>query len=118
MKKMIFIIAGTVALVLGLVGIFIPVLPTTPFLLLAAFCYARGSKRLYDWLMRHRHLGPYLDNYFRNHTIHKRTRIAALGFLWVSLTLSIILVDRWPVRLVMAVVGLAVTIHLFSLKTD
>ena len=116
-KKMLLIIAGSVTLILGLVGVFIPVLPTTPFLLLTAFCYARSSKRLYDWLMNHKVLGPYIYNYVKHHAIHRRTKISALFFLWLSLTLSIILVDHLHVRILLLVVGLAVSLHLISLRT-
>jgi len=57
------IAAGTVFLVLGVVGVFVPVLPTTPFLLLAAACYLHSSRRLHDWLIHSRLLGPYLRHY-------------------------------------------------------
>jgi len=116
-KKALLIIAGSVSLVLGLVGVFIPVLPTTPFLLLTAFCYARSSRKLYDWLMNHKYLGPYLYNYVKHRAVYKRTKISALIFLWASLLLSIILVDHWHIRIVLMVVGLAVSLHLISLKT-
>ena len=60
MLNKLLIVVGTLSLVLGIVGVFVPLLPTTPFLLLAAACYARGSERLYRWLVGHRYLGQYI----------------------------------------------------------
>ena len=66
MKKNLYIAAGCLSLVLGIIGIFVPVLPTTPFLLLTAWLWLRSSQRLYDWLMSHPHLGKYIRDYMEN----------------------------------------------------
>jgi len=116
-KNYLLVIAGSISLGLGLIGVFIPVLPTTPFLLITAFCYARSSRRLYRWLMSHKVFGPYIYNYVKHHAVPKRTKIAALILLWLSLGLSIYLIDHLHVRIVLLIVGLAVSIHLISLKT-
>jgi hypothetical protein len=116
-KKHLLIFAGTLALVLGIVGIVLPVLPTTPFLLIASYCYMRSSRRLYNWLMHHRILGPYITDYMIYHGVRRRTRTAALTFLWLTLLISIAVVDSWHLRLFLGFVGIAVSIHLFSLKT-
>lgn len=116
-KKLLLIIAGTLSLVLGMVGLLLPVLPTTPFLILAAFCYLRSSKRMHSWLVNHKVFGTYIYNYVTYRAVAKRTKIIALIFLWSSLILSILIVDNLLVRLVLMVVGLAVSIHIGSLKT-
>jgi len=80
-KKYLLIFAGSLSLVLGVIGAFVPVLPTTPFLLLSAYCYLRSSKRLYNWLINHRVLGTYIYNYLTYRAITQRTRIVALIIL-------------------------------------
>lgn len=115
--KWVLIIAGSLSLGLGIVGIVLPVLPTTPLLLLAAFCYVRSSRRLYNWLLGHRIFGFYISNYINHKAVSRRARIAALILLWTTLTISFILVEIWYVRLILAVVGSAVSIHILSLKS-
>lgn len=115
--KWLLITSGTVSLVLGVTGIFLPVLPTTPFLLLAAFCYARSSRKLHDWLISRKHLGPYIHNYMEHRAIKKRVKVRAVIFLWVALILSMILVDNLYVRIILPLIGAAVTWHIASLKT-
>lgn len=117
MKKTLYNIAGTAALLLGIVGIFLPLLPTTPFLLLASACYMRGSDRMHQWLMNQRHLGPYLRNYQQGRGIPLRVKITALAFMWASLAVSMWLVPLPWVRALLLVPGIAVTIHLYRLPT-
>lgn len=117
MKKTCYNIAGTVALLLGVVGIFLPLLPTTPFLLLASACYMRGSDRMHQWLMNQRHLGPYLRSYQQGRGIPLRAKITALALMWTSLTVSIWLVPLPWVRALLLVPGIAVTIYLYRMRT-
>jgi len=116
-KKTLYNIAGTVALLLGILGIFLPLLPTTPFLLLASACYMRGSERMHRWLMNQRHLGPYLRNFQAGRGIPLRAKITALAVMWTSLTLSIWIVPLLWVRLLLLVPGIAVTVYLFRMRT-
>lgn len=116
-KKCLLILAGSLSLVLGVIGAFVPVLPTTPFLLLSAYCYLRSSKRLYNWLINHRVFGTYIYNYLTYRAITQRTRIVALIFLWVTLFTSASLANNLHLRLFLLAVGIGVTIHLFALKT-
>jgi uncharacterized membrane protein YbaN (DUF454 family) len=117
LKKYLFIGLGSLALALGTVGIIVPVLPTTPFLLIALFCYLRSSKRLYAWLMHHRLFGSYLYNYVTFRAVPRKTKIGALIFLWAGLIASILLVDLLYVRLILGAVGIVVSIHLLLLKS-
>ncbi|MBN4074676.1 YbaN family protein [bacterium AH-315-E09] len=117
LKKIALIFAGTLSLTLAIVGIFIPLLPTTPLLLLASFCYIRSSKRLYNWLINHKWFGTYIYNYMTYGAIHSRTKTRALILLWFSLVISMIIVDRLVLTLLLAVVGVTVSIHILSLKT-
>lgn len=82
------IASGSISLALGVLGIFVPILPTTPFLLLAAACFVRSSERLHRWLLEHRHLGPYLRDFTRGEGVPVRTKTAAVLTLWASITVS------------------------------
>lgn len=115
-KKILLIIAGTLSLVLGTIGIFLPLLPTTPFLLLAAFCYLRSSQRLYDKLINNKRFGPYIKNYMEYKAVSKKAKYSALALLWLSLIVSIILFNNIYIRLLLLCVGIGVSIHILSLK--
>ena len=116
-KKYLLILAGSISLVLGIIGIVIPVLPTTPFLLLASFCYLRSSKRLYDWMLNNRVFGSYLYNYITYRAIKKSVKVVTLIVLWITLTVSIVLVTNVYLRIFLVAVGVGVSIHVLSLKT-
>lgn len=116
-KKTLLIIAGSISLALGVIGIIVPVLPTTPFLLLSCFCYLRSSKRLYEWLMHHKVFGRYIYNYMTYKAITKKAKMISLMFLWVSLTLSMLLVSNLHTRLLLLAVGIGVSAHLLLMKT-
>lgn len=117
MKKTLYNIAGTVALLLGIVGLFLPLLPTTPFLLLASACYMRGSARMHQWLMNQRHLGPYLRSYQQGRGIPLRAKITALALMWTSLTVSMWVIPLPWVRVLLLVTGVAVTVYLYRMRT-
>lgn len=115
--KYLYIIGGSLSLILGIVGIFIPVLPTTPFLLLASFCYLRSSERMYNWLMNHKIFGAYIYSYLTYKAIPKKTKVGTIIFLWATLITSIIIVSSLHISIFLIVVGIGVTIHLMMLKT-
>lgn len=116
-KKYLLIILGSLTLILGVIGIFIPVLPTTPFLLLASFCYLRSSERMYHWLINHKIFGAYIYSYMTYKAIPKKTKIGALIFLWSTLSISILLVTSLHIKIFLVAVGIGVTAHLMTLKT-
>ena len=109
---------GTLFVGLGLLGIFLPVLPTTPFLLLAAVCYARSSQRFYDWLLNNRWFGEYIRNYREGKGVHLRHKVSALALLWGTIGAAVLLwVQNGWVRALLLVIAVGVTIHLVQLKT-
>jgi len=116
-KKYLLILSGTISLMIGLIGIFIPVLPTTPLLLLSAYCYLRSSKRLYNWLVHHKILGIYIYNYLTYKAVPKSTKIGSLIFLWLTLIISTVIVSNIYLRLFLILIGIGVSIHLLFLKT-
>jgi uncharacterized protein len=116
--RILLIVFGTLFVALGVVGMFIPVLPTTPFLLLAAVCYARSSRRFYDWLMTNRWFGEYLRNYREGRGITLRHKVFALSLLWLTIIYAAwFVVSLWWVKLILLGIAAGVTLHLVKIKT-
>ena len=108
--KVLFIFAGTLSLVLGVLGIFVPGLPTTPFLLLTAGLYARGSERLYRMLVSNKYLGHYIHRYRSQKGITKRVKIRSIILMWVMIGIStVFFIQSLPVRLIVIIVGVVGT---------
>ena len=109
---------GCVSLALGVVGIFLPVLPTTPFLLLSAALFVRSSDRLYNWLMEHKHLGPYIKNFRENRAIPLRVKIVSVTLVWLTLlNCAVFVADEWWARVVFVAIAAGVSIHILHYKT-
>ncbi|MBN1698983.1 MAG: YbaN family protein [Spirochaetales bacterium] len=118
MKKFILLAAGNISLSLGIVGVFVPLLPTTPFLLLAAGCYLRSSDRLYTWLIRHKRFGTYIRCYLKYRAMAKHSKIISLFLLWGAISVSMIFfIPTLWVRILLAAVAIGVTVHIVSLRT-
>ncbi len=109
-----FLAAGTLFLALGLVGIFLPLLPTTPFVLLAAACYARGSRRFYDRLLANRTFGPIVLEWQRHRSIPYRTKVMAVILMSVTLAASIVFFVRPPwLKGLLALMGVGLAVWLY-----
>lgn len=118
MMKYLFVMLGSVSLALGVLGIFLPVLPTTPFLLLSAMLYLRSSQRLYGWLMSHKHLGPYIRNFQEYKAIPLRVKIVSVSLVWATLLYCTVFVARvWWMRLLFIAVAIGVSAHILHYKT-
>lgn len=115
--KYLMIGLGSICLALGTIGILIPVLPTTPFLLLASFFYLRSSEKLHQWMIHHKVFGPYLYNYLTHRVVPARAKVIALVTLWASLSFTMTLIPLIAVRIGIGVIGLAVTVYLLQLKS-
>jgi hypothetical protein len=117
-SRSLLVLCGLAAVGLGVAGIVLPLLPTTPFLLLAAACFLRGSRRLHDWLLQHRLLGGYIRRYRDHKALTPKARAAMIALLWATLAFSGLFVVEVPWgRLLLAGVGIGVTLHLLSMKT-
>lgn len=117
-RKAILIFVGTVCVGLGLLGMFLPLLPTTVFLLMAAYCYSKSSDRFYNWLLTNRYCGSYISNYRSGRGISLRQKVSTITILWASIGLSIWLMDgKLWVSLLLAAVAVGVSIHILWLKT-
>jgi hypothetical protein len=110
--------AGSISLGLGVAGVFLPLLPTTPLLLLAAACYVRSSERMSRWLLDHPHLGPYIRDYREGRGMPLRAKVTTLVVLWLTIGISVVFgVSAFWLRLLLVAIATAVTVHLLRMKT-
>ena len=116
--KILFATIGTISLILGVLGIFLPILPTTPFLLLTAALYCKASPKLYEWLLNNKHLGTYIKNFREHRSIPLRTKIISITLLWLTLLYCAIFATNilW-LKIIFIAIAIGVTIHILSYKT-
>ncbi|MCF8368442.1 MAG: YbaN family protein [Bacteroidales bacterium] len=118
MKKALFVTLGTLSLALGIIGIVVPGLPTTSFLLLAAFLYARSSDKLYNWLLNHKVFGKYIKQYRENKALSKNTKIYSLIMMWSMILLSsFVFIENIYVRIILISTGIVGTIIMLRIPT-
>lgn len=108
---------GLLSLILGVVGIFVPLLPTTPFLLLSAACFMRSSRRFHTWLVTHPHLGPWIRDYLDGEGIPLKGKVYAIGLMWTSILLSCYFVPVLPARIFLLTSATLVTLYILKQKT-
>ncbi len=118
LKKGLFVVAGSIFLALGCVGIVLPILPTTPFLLLAAACYYKGSERMHRWMLNNRWFGDYIRNYKEGRGLPLKTKIFTLALLWIFISYSaFFVVSMFVIQVVLFAIAVGVSIHLITLPT-
>ena len=115
--RLFYLIFGFFNIVMGIIGLFLPVWPTTVFLILAAWSFMRSSEKYYFWLINNKIFGKFIYNYYHYRGITQKSRLKSLFFTWISLTGTIIIIDNLWIRLLMLVIGIGVTWHLYALKT-
>lgn len=117
--KYICLVLGFLFLACGVIGIFVPLLPTTPFLLLSAALFFRSSPRAYDWLLSHRYLGSYIRNFREERAIPLHVKVIAITLLWLtSLHCFFMLLEHWLLKALIGAVAIGVTLYLLSFKTS
>lgn len=112
--RILLITGGSLSVALAVAGMVLPMLPATPFLLLAAFCYARSSQRFHRWLMGHRWFGPYIESYRSGRGLTTRQLVWTLVPLWLSLAITSALAKQWYVHVGLFVCASGVTLYLLS----
>ena len=116
--RWILIVSGTIFVGLGIIGIFLPILPTTPFLLLAAACYARSSKKFYYWLITNKWFGAYIKNYQEGKGIPLKVKIFTISLLWITILFSIFFIITYVlVNIVLIIIAIGVSLHIITIKT-
>ena len=117
-SRWVLIIVGSFFTGLGIIGIFLPLLPTTPFLLLAAACYIRSSERLYNWLINNKWIGRYIKNYLEGKGIPLKSKVLSISALWITIGYSVFfVVNIFSVRVILILIAIGVTMHLLSIRT-
>jgi uncharacterized protein len=123
--KGLWLVAGLICLSFGVLGIVLPVLPTTPFLLATAACFCKSSDRMYFWLLNNRLFGSYIRNYKEGKGLGLKTKITTLSFLWVTIGISIVFFLEsllpsnfvFPIQIAMLAIAVIVSVHVLSLPT-
>ena len=123
--RALWLVVGLVCMVLGVIGMVLPILPTTPFLLAAAGCFCKSSTKMYNWLLNNKWFGSYIRNYREGRGLPLKTKITALTFLWITIVVStVFLLNRLlppqfvlPIQLIMVAVAVGVSIHILKLPT-
>ncbi|MFC2003154.1 YbaN family protein [Chloroflexota bacterium] len=117
MKKSLLLIIGTLSMTVGILGIVVPILPTTPFLLLAAACYIRSSQKMYNWLLNNQYLGSYINNYIQGKGIPLKIKVFTVILLWITIGLSAwFATQEVAIRVILIVVAVGVTTHIVLIK--
>lgn len=115
--RYVFIAVGVISLLLGIIGVVTPVLPTTPFILLSGYCFARGSERFHDWILAHRYFGPMIRAFRDEKRIPLKAKIFATVMIALTMSITaIFFVKKLYAIVAMAAVGVAVVIYLWTFK--
>jgi len=119
MKKKLLTFLGILSLVLGIIGAFLPILPTTPFVLLSAWLFARSSEKFHRKLLNHKIFGKLIKDFQEDRSIPMHAKIISISSMWVTLLISIFFVgkDKLWLQLLLAAIGIGVSIHILSYKT-
>lgn len=117
LRRMIFFSLGVTLLGIGVVGVVTPVLPTTPLVLAAFFCFTQSSEKAEKWISNNRYFGSYIEYYKTKKGVPKDVKLKSILFLWITLTVSMFILRQNIMILVLTIVGVAVTMHILLLKT-
>lgn len=117
MKKIFLLVFGFIFLGLGSIGLFLPILPTTPFILVSSICFASSSKKMSEWLEKNPYFRSYIENYRTNNGIPYYVKKRSIISLWTGLTLSMILTKKLMITVILTLIGIGVSIHILTMKT-
>jgi len=114
-KRIALLILGWLSLITGIIGIFLPLLPTTPLVLLAAWCFSKSSERFHHWLMNHKYFGPMVRDWQSGTGIPRKARNRAIILMWMGMGISMIIIGRLWATISLICIGLAVCTYLLRL---
>lgn len=114
-KHGLLVVVGVLSLIVGIIGIFLPLLPTVPLVLLSAFCFARSSTRLHSWLLGNPHFGAIIRNYETGRGVTRKVKLRAIISVWIGMGISSWIVGRPLLILMLVAIGFAVSVYLYRL---
>lgn len=114
-KRILYLMLGWFSLITGIIGIFLPLLPTTPLVLLAAWCFSRSSVRFHTWLIEHKFFGPIVRDWQSSDGIPRKARNRAIIFMWAGMAISIFIVSRFWATIGLITIGLCVSTYLLRM---
>lgn len=116
--RYVYVVLGVLFCVLGVIGIFVPLLPTTPFLLLSAALFFRSSPRLYHFLLNHPQLGPYIRNFREHKAIPLRIKIISVSLVWLTILYAVFfLLDYWILEILLLFLAVCITVYILHFRT-
>lgn len=116
--RYVYVVLGILFCVLGVIGIFVPLLPTTPFLLLSAALFFRSSPRLYHLLLSHPHLGPYIRNFREHKAIPLRIKIISVSLVWLTILHAVFfLLDYWILEILLLILAVCISVYILHFRT-
>lgn len=114
-----YLVSGFLLVAIGIIGIFLPLLPTTIFLILASACFVKSSPKANEWLKNNKYLGPYIKNYQDKTGLTIKSKIFTIIFLWLSIGISAFyLINEFHIRILLLAIGAGVSIHIMFIKTQ
>ncbi len=113
MVRYFLIATGWLSVVLGVIGIVVPLLPTTPFILLAAASFAKSSPRFHQWLLNHKFFGPIINSFKHGQGISRHIKIRVIIFVWLTLSFSMLMMKNFWVSVVLITMGVGLTTYLW-----
>jgi uncharacterized membrane protein YbaN (DUF454 family) len=116
--RYLYFISGVLLVAIGVIGIFLPILPTTIFLILASACFIKSSPQANEWLRNHKILGAYIKNYQDKSGLTIKTKIINITLLWIMISISaLFFTELWYIRVLLLAIAIGVTVHLVMIKT-
>lgn len=113
-KRILWVTGGTLSFVIGIIGIVVPILPTTPLIILACFCYGKSSPGLHRWLTTNKYFGKYIQDYQRGHGVPMHIKLYAVALVWMGIISSLFVIPLFLVRALMITIGIGVTIFILT----
>lgn len=111
---MLWILGGSLSFIIGLIGVVLPILPTTPLIILAGFCFGKSSPRLHHWLITNKYFGRYIQDYQKGHGVPIRIKWLAVSFVWTGIVVSLLVIPLFLVKIFMITVGIGVSTFIFT----
>jgi hypothetical protein len=115
-KRILYYIAGTISLALGIIGMVFPILPTTPFLLLSAACYVRSSEKAYNWLIHNKIFGKIIRDYREGKGLPIKLKLITIILLWITILISIFFIAILWIQILLIIIATLVSIHIILIK--